>query len=239
MALDTEIAQRLADHRTDAQIGHIVIVHDIEVHDVSASIEHRGNVFAETSEVSREYRGSKQEVRNRTTPGSWCNQEFYRPADSYSKRPETIMQRTTTGNRLACFFVAAAVLACSATVAQETEDATLSAPTLSGQISTNDTGPVDPLAGFDLEAEILSLALPGAPATALLSRSRRGEARGTLLLLPGDRRPYAGSATEQLYRLLPEHQWQVVLISLARLPSSHSGQLFAAKLPLLPMMPAR
>src|SRR5580658_6464187 len=46
--------QRLAHHRPDRQIGHIVIVHDIEVDEIGAGVQHGIHFLSESGEVSAE-----------------------------------------------------------------------------------------------------------------------------------------------------------------------------------------
>ena len=58
--LDAEAAQGIADHRTDRQVWHEVIVHDVEVNDVSTGIQHGFDVFTQPGEIGRQYRGGDQ-----------------------------------------------------------------------------------------------------------------------------------------------------------------------------------
>ncbi len=51
---DAVLAQRLAHHRADGEVGHVVIVHDVEVDDVGAGGEHRVHFVAETREIRGE-----------------------------------------------------------------------------------------------------------------------------------------------------------------------------------------
>ncbi len=48
---DTVLAQGLADHRADREVRHVVIVHHIEVDQISARCEHGVHFFAQTGEV--------------------------------------------------------------------------------------------------------------------------------------------------------------------------------------------
>jgi hypothetical protein len=48
---DAVLAQGLADQRADGQVGHVVVVHDIEVHDVGAGGQHVVDLLAELGEV--------------------------------------------------------------------------------------------------------------------------------------------------------------------------------------------
>ena len=56
------IAQGLAHHRADGEVGHVVVVHDVEMHDVGASLEHVVDLLAKFSEVGRENRGRDEVV---------------------------------------------------------------------------------------------------------------------------------------------------------------------------------
>ena len=47
------IAQRLTDHRAKGEIGNIVIIHDIKMHHISASIQNALNVITQTGKVRR------------------------------------------------------------------------------------------------------------------------------------------------------------------------------------------
>jgi len=49
--LDTVLAQGLTNQRPDRQIGHELIVHDIEVHDIGAGIEYGGDILAQASKI--------------------------------------------------------------------------------------------------------------------------------------------------------------------------------------------
>jgi hypothetical protein len=49
--IDAVVAERLADERTDRQVRHEMIVHDVEMHDFRAGIEHVSDVLAEPGEV--------------------------------------------------------------------------------------------------------------------------------------------------------------------------------------------
>jgi len=48
---DAVVAQRFANKRTDRQVRHEVIVHDIEMHDIRTCFENRFDVFAQPREV--------------------------------------------------------------------------------------------------------------------------------------------------------------------------------------------
>ena len=54
---DARLAQRLAHHRTDGEIGHVVIVHHVEVDPVRAGGEHRIDFLAQTREIGGQNRG--------------------------------------------------------------------------------------------------------------------------------------------------------------------------------------
>ncbi len=49
--VDAALAQRLAHQRAHRQVGHVVVVHDVEVDDVGAGLEHRLDFLAEAGEV--------------------------------------------------------------------------------------------------------------------------------------------------------------------------------------------
>ena len=51
---DAVLAQCLADHRADGQVGHVVVVHNVEVDPVGAGGEHGFDFLAEAGEVGRE-----------------------------------------------------------------------------------------------------------------------------------------------------------------------------------------
>ena len=53
--LDAKVPECFTDHRTDRKIRNEVIIHDIEVHDVSAGFEDRLDVLAEAREVCGQY----------------------------------------------------------------------------------------------------------------------------------------------------------------------------------------
>ncbi len=58
---DPVLAQRSADHRADGQVRHIVVVHDIEMHDVGAGGQDIVHFLAQTGEVGGENRRSNSE----------------------------------------------------------------------------------------------------------------------------------------------------------------------------------
>ena len=49
------LAQCLADQRTDRQVGNVMIVHDIEVHDIGAGIQYIGDFLPESGKIRRQY----------------------------------------------------------------------------------------------------------------------------------------------------------------------------------------
>ena len=57
---DAVVAQGLTNRRAKRQVGHVVIVHDIEMHDVGAGIEHGLNILTQTGEVGGENRRRDQ-----------------------------------------------------------------------------------------------------------------------------------------------------------------------------------
>ena len=59
---DAVVAQGLADHGADGQVGNVVVVHDIEVDDVGAGLEHVVDLLAETGEVGGEDGGGDEVV---------------------------------------------------------------------------------------------------------------------------------------------------------------------------------
>jgi hypothetical protein len=48
------LAQGLADQRTDRQVGYVVIVHHVEVHDVRAGAQHIVDLLAQACEIGGE-----------------------------------------------------------------------------------------------------------------------------------------------------------------------------------------
>ncbi len=50
------LATRLAHKGADGEIGNVVVVHDVEVHDAGARLEHVIDFFAQTRKVRRQYR---------------------------------------------------------------------------------------------------------------------------------------------------------------------------------------
>jgi len=50
--LDAVVLERLADHRADGEVGHVVVVHDVKVDNISAGSEDILNLLAELGEVS-------------------------------------------------------------------------------------------------------------------------------------------------------------------------------------------
>ena len=60
--LDAVAAQRLADQRTDGEIGHVVVVHHVEVDDVRTRLQHRPYLLAQAGEIGREYGGRNQRL---------------------------------------------------------------------------------------------------------------------------------------------------------------------------------
>jgi hypothetical protein len=54
VGLDAVLAQRLADQRADGEIRDVVIVHDIEVHDVGAGLQDLVDLLAEPGEIRRQ-----------------------------------------------------------------------------------------------------------------------------------------------------------------------------------------
>ena len=65
------IAERLTDHGPHCEIGHIVIVHDVEVHHVRAGREHSVDLFAQPRKVGCQNGGRNQIVRHGIdAPGS-------------------------------------------------------------------------------------------------------------------------------------------------------------------------
>ncbi|MNS76860.1 hypothetical protein D3C72_1104170 [compost metagenome] len=51
---DAVLAQRLADHRADGQVRHVVVVHHIEMDPIGASGQDVVDFFAQAGEVGRE-----------------------------------------------------------------------------------------------------------------------------------------------------------------------------------------
>lgn len=59
--LDTVVTQRLAHERADGEVGHVVVVHHVEVDDIRASRKHICHLLAELGEVGGEDRRRDQE----------------------------------------------------------------------------------------------------------------------------------------------------------------------------------
>src|SRR5699024_8782342 len=57
---DAVIAQRLADHRADRQVGHVVVVHDVEVHPVGAGFDNVFDFLAQAGEIGGKNAGGDQ-----------------------------------------------------------------------------------------------------------------------------------------------------------------------------------
>ena len=51
---DAVLAQRLAHQRADGEVGHVVVVHHVEVHPVGAGREHAVHVLAQPGEIGGE-----------------------------------------------------------------------------------------------------------------------------------------------------------------------------------------
>ena len=56
------LTESLAHARADGEVGHVVVVHDVEVDNVSAGSDHVVDLLAELGEVGREDRRSDEEV---------------------------------------------------------------------------------------------------------------------------------------------------------------------------------
>ena len=57
---DAMLAQRLTHQRADGEVGDIVVVHDIKVHDIRTGGEHVVDFFTEAGKVRRENRRRNQ-----------------------------------------------------------------------------------------------------------------------------------------------------------------------------------
>ena len=57
---DAEVAQGIANHRTNRQVWHEVIVHYVEVNNVSTGIQYGFDVVAQAGEIGGEYRRGDQ-----------------------------------------------------------------------------------------------------------------------------------------------------------------------------------
>ena len=51
-------AYRCAHHWTDGEIGHVMVIHYVEMNDIGTRVNHGTNLFAQTGKVSRKNRGS-------------------------------------------------------------------------------------------------------------------------------------------------------------------------------------
>src|SRR6185295_2520652 len=49
--------QRCAHERPDAEVGHVMVVHDVEMQELGARLIHRGHLLAEAREIGRKNRG--------------------------------------------------------------------------------------------------------------------------------------------------------------------------------------
>ena len=58
---DAVLAQGGADHRADGQVGYVMVVHDIEVNDISTRGEYVVHFFAETGEIGGKNRWGNSE----------------------------------------------------------------------------------------------------------------------------------------------------------------------------------
>ena len=58
---DAVLAQCGAHHRADGQVGYVVVVHDIEVHEVGTGGQHLVHFLTQAGEVGRENRWSNDE----------------------------------------------------------------------------------------------------------------------------------------------------------------------------------
>ena len=50
------VPKGLADHRSDGKVGDVVVVHNVEVYDVSTCLQNIVNLLTELGEVSRKDR---------------------------------------------------------------------------------------------------------------------------------------------------------------------------------------
>ena len=73
---DTMVPKGLTDHGSDGKVGDVVVVHNVEVHDVCTCLQDIINLLAELGEVSRKDRRSDEVVliapnveRSRRRPG--------------------------------------------------------------------------------------------------------------------------------------------------------------------------
>ena len=51
---DAVLAQRRANHRANGQVGDVVVIHDVEVHDIGAGCQHPVDVFTKTGKIGRQ-----------------------------------------------------------------------------------------------------------------------------------------------------------------------------------------
>src|SRR3989344_3934627 len=61
IGFDAVLAQGLADHRPEGQVGHVMVVHHVEVDPVRAGVDHVAHLFAQAGEVGREDAGGDAE----------------------------------------------------------------------------------------------------------------------------------------------------------------------------------
>ena len=60
------IAKGFTHHGPDSQIGNIMIVHNVEMHNVGTRFEHVIYLFSQSGEVSSKYGGSNQKISHKT-----------------------------------------------------------------------------------------------------------------------------------------------------------------------------
>jgi hypothetical protein len=66
------LAQRLADHRAEGQVRHVVVVHHVEVDPVGAGVDDGAHVLAEAREVGRQQAGGDA-IGRHGGRGEWRN----------------------------------------------------------------------------------------------------------------------------------------------------------------------
>ena len=54
-------ADRGADHRTDGEIGHVMVIHHVEMDEIGTSILYRTDLFAKPGKVGRQNTGGNPE----------------------------------------------------------------------------------------------------------------------------------------------------------------------------------
>ena len=57
---NTVVTQRLQHHRANRQVRHVVVVHDVEVHDIRTRRQRLSGILTQTGKISRQNRRGNQ-----------------------------------------------------------------------------------------------------------------------------------------------------------------------------------